>query len=102
MKKSPATAQRTLGNAISAAQADPLRPRYHFTAPARWMNDPNGTLFINGEYHLLYQLNPYAPRWGEIHWGHARSPDLVHWEHLSIALTPDSRGANSIVSRVVV
>lgn len=89
MKKSQGTAQEALEHAIPAAQADPLRPRYHFAAPAQWMNDPNGTIFINGEYHLFYQLNPYAPHWGEIHWGHAKSTDLAHWEHLPIALTPD-------------
>jgi beta-fructofuranosidase len=88
MKKSYETAWQALVHATPAAQSDPLRPRYHFAAPAQWMNDPNGTVFIKGEYHLFYQLNPYAPRWGEIHWGHAKSLDLVHWEHLPIALTP--------------
>jgi beta-fructofuranosidase len=88
MKKSLGTAQASLEGAIPVAQADPLRPRFHFAAPAQWMNDPNGTIFINGEYHLFYQLNPYAPHWGKLHWGHARSRDLVHWEHLPVALAP--------------
>ena len=53
------------------------------------MNDPNGTVYHEGVYHLFYQHNPYRPRWGRIHWGHARSKDLVHWEHLPIALSPE-------------
>ncbi len=71
-----------------ALHDDPLRPRYHFLPPANWMNDPNGPLWWNGYYHLFYQYNPYGDAWGYIHWGHARSRDLVHWEHLPLALAP--------------
>ncbi len=64
------------------------RPRYHFLPPANWMNDPNGLIDWQGYYHLFYQYNPHGPFHGTIHWGHARSADLVHWEHLPIALAP--------------
>lgn len=74
--------------AVARAEADPTRPVYHFRPPALWMNDPNGTIYHNGYYHLFYQHNPYSDEWGHIHWGHARSQDLVHWEHLPIALWP--------------
>jgi beta-fructofuranosidase len=67
---------------------DPQRPRYHFLPPANWLNDPNGLIHWNGAYHMFYQYNPNGPFWGTIHWGHAVSADLVHWEHLPIALSP--------------
>jgi beta-fructofuranosidase len=86
----PAIAEATASVAAAAAQAaaDPNRPIYHFRPPANWMNDPNGTIYHNGYYHLFYQHNPYGDAWGRLHWGHARSADLVHWEQLPIALWP--------------
>ncbi|MDQ8736910.1 glycoside hydrolase family 32 protein [Paenibacillus sp. LHD-38] len=69
---------------------DLYRPSYHFMPERNWMNDPNGTIFYEGHYHLFYQYNPYGDKWGTIHWGHARSVDLVNWEHLPIALYPST------------
>ena len=63
-------------------------PSYHFRPPANWMNDPNGLVYENGWYHLFFQYNPNADIWGDIHWGHARSRDLIHWEMLPVALSP--------------
>ena len=83
-----ARAMASVAAATPRAQADPTRPIYHFCPPANWMNDPNGPIYHNGYYHLFYQHNPYGDDWGHIHWGHARSTDLVHWEHLPIALWP--------------
>src|SRR5436190_24096280 len=67
---------------------DPHRPQYHFLPAANWMNDPNGLIQWKGQYHLFYQYNPFAPVWGSIHWGHASSRDLVHWQDQPIALAP--------------
>lgn len=64
-------------------------PRYHLAPPAGWMNDPNGLSWFDGYYHAFYQHYPWQPVWGPMHWGHARSRDMVNWEHLPIALAPE-------------
>lgn len=86
-------AAATLASADLAHDAQ--RPEYHFLAPHNWMNDPNGPIWWKGNYHLFYQMNPHAAVWGDMHWGHATSKDMVHWKHLPIALAPTPGGPDS-------
>jgi fructan beta-fructosidase len=83
--KNTKTSNETIGK-------EKFRPQFHFTPQSNWMNDPNGMVYYRGEYHLFYQHYPDSTIWGPMHWGHAVSKDLIHWEHLPIALYPDSLG----------
>src|SRR5258706_1018394 len=75
-----------------SAFSEPYRPQFHFSPRQDWINDPNGLVFYDGEYHLFYQCYPGSVIRGPMHWGHAVSPDLIHWTELPIALYPDDLG----------
>lgn len=84
--------ESTQGESQDKPYQEEFRPQFHFSPPSQWMNDPNGMVFYNGEYHLFYQYHPESTVWGPMHWGHAVSTDLVYWKNLPIALYPDELG----------
>ena len=84
----------SLPSFAQAKKADSLyrekyRPQFHFSPAKNWTNDPNGLVFLNGEYHLFYQYNPFGNTWGHMSWGHAVSRDLVSWKHLPVAIAEE-------------
>ncbi|MBT0811607.1 glycoside hydrolase family 32 protein [Litoribacter ruber] len=77
---------------LNDVEQEKFRPKFHFSPEANWMNDPNGMVYYEGEYHLFFQYYPDSTVWGPMHWGHAVSKDLVVWEEMGIALYPDELG----------
>jgi fructan beta-fructosidase len=87
-----ATRSRTTARKIEGGYDEAYRGQFHFSPAQNWMNDPSGLVYYQGEWHLFYQYHPDGDAWGPMHWGHAVSTDLVHWQNLPISLSPDDKG----------
>ena len=81
-------AEKEISKKKDDVQAGRMRQHYHFMPQTGWLNDPNGLIYYKGKYHFFYQYNPYYGFWDYMHWGHAMSEDLLHWEYLPLALAP--------------
>lgn len=88
MQKNIDKAQAYIDQNKAAVSQGKMRQNYHFMPQTGWLNDPNGLIYYKGKYHIFYQFNPYYGHWDYMHWGHAVSEDLVHWEYLPLALAP--------------
>ena len=87
-KNAPPPESSTGDDLRTRLAADPLRPQCHLLPAKNWMNDPNGPIYWEGQHHMFFQYNPNAAVWGDMHWAHAVSPDLIHWRHMPVALAP--------------
>jgi beta-fructofuranosidase len=88
MIKNLEKAEQEIASKKDEVSKSAYRQKYHFMAPTGWINDPNGLIYFKGKYHFFYQFYPYSGFWSFMHWGHAVSDDMIHWEHLPVALAP--------------